>query len=225
MSKFWRTPGRPALTHTALLLTILPVSLAFAQSGNPAPLTPLKNPDPRVAPILEAMEKSRNPGALALSPDGTLLAWTIGSRRAGGQIHLTETAHPDAEDRTVALPGEARNCTMNDPAWSPDGSTLSFLSTCGSDTGQSRQPQIFLWSRKSGQARQLTHLTGELQEVTWAPDGRSLGFLFVENATRSAGALAAMKPWSGVVGEDGVEVQRVAVARATTGRGHAGHAS
>ncbi|MDE3186975.1 MAG: S9 family peptidase, partial [Acidobacteriota bacterium] len=31
-----------------------------------------------------------------------------------------------------------------------------------------------------------------------------------------AGALAAMKPWSGVIGEDGVEIQRVAVARMDT---------
>jgi dipeptidyl aminopeptidase/acylaminoacyl peptidase len=39
-----------------------------------------------------------------------------------------------------------------------------------------------------------------------------VAFLYVEGATRPAGALAAMKPWSGVIGEDGVEIQRVAVA-------------
>jgi dipeptidyl aminopeptidase/acylaminoacyl peptidase len=38
--------------------------------------------------------------------------------------------------------------------------------------------------------------------------------LYIEGATRPAGALAAMKPPSGVIGEDGVEVQRVAFARA-----------
>jgi dipeptidyl aminopeptidase/acylaminoacyl peptidase len=46
--------------------------------------------------------------------------------------------------------------------------------------------------------------------VQWSPDGKSIGFLYVENATRQAGALDAMKPWSGVIGEDGIEVQRVA---------------
>ncbi len=219
MPKLNGAPSRSGLAGIALTLALVSTSApdALSQSGNPAPMTPLKNPDPRVAPLLSAIEKSRNPGALALSPDGTLLAWTIGSRRAGGQIHLTETAHPEAQDRTVTLPGEATGCAMNDPAWSPDGSTLSFIATCGGQTDQKRQPQIFLWSRKSGLARQLTHLTGEVQDVAWSPDNRSLAFLFVENATRSAGALAAMKPWSGVVGEDGVEVQRVAVARATTG--------
>ena len=37
-----------------------------------------------------------------------------------------------------------------------------------------------------------------------------IAFLYVEGATRPAGALAAMKPPSGVIGEDGVEIQRVA---------------
>ncbi|HKO17739.1 MAG TPA: S9 family peptidase, partial [Acidobacteriaceae bacterium] len=36
-----------------------------------------------------------------------------------------------------------------------------------------------------------------------------IGFLFVENATRRAGALDAIKPWAGVIGEENVEVQRV----------------
>ena len=41
-----------------------------------------------------------------------------------------------------------------------------------------------------------------------------MAFLYVEGATRPAGALAAMKPPSGVIGEDGIEIQRVAVAAA-----------
>ena len=41
--------------------------------------------------------------------------------------------------------------------------------------------------------------------------GRRLGFCLWRMLRGPAGALAAMKPWSGVIGEDGVEVQRVAV--------------
>ena len=46
-----------------------------------------------------------------------------------------------------------------------------------------------------------------------------LSFLFVENASRSAGALDAMKPWDGVIGEDGLEIQGVYGIDATTGKG------
>jgi dipeptidyl aminopeptidase/acylaminoacyl peptidase len=63
----------------------------------------------------------------------------------------------------------------------------------------------------------LTHLVGGIDSLAWSPDGRSIGFLFVENATRSAGALAAMKPLAGVIGEDGVEVQRVGVVEVASG--------
>jgi Tol biopolymer transport system component len=38
-----------------------------------------------------------------------------------------------------------------------------------------------------------------------------VAFLYVEGATRPAGALAAMKPPSGVIGEESVEIERVAV--------------
>jgi dipeptidyl aminopeptidase/acylaminoacyl peptidase len=44
-------------------------------------------------------------------------------------------------------------------------------------------------------------------QPAWSPNGRYIAFLFVEHATRSAGATDAMKPWAGVIGEDGVEVQ------------------
>jgi dipeptidyl aminopeptidase/acylaminoacyl peptidase len=59
-----------------------------------------------------------------------------------------------------------------------------------------------------------------MQQPAWSPDGKAIAFLFVENATRTAGALDAMKPWAGVIGEDGVEVQRVAIVDAVSGFGH-----
>ena len=49
------------------LLSFAP-GAALAQSGTPAPMPPLKNPDPRVSPMLEAIGKGRSPGGLALSP-------------------------------------------------------------------------------------------------------------------------------------------------------------
>ncbi|MCL2659695.1 MAG: S9 family peptidase, partial [Acidobacteriaceae bacterium] len=90
---------------------------------------------------------------------------------------------------------------------SPDGESLAFLSTCTAE--DHTQEQIFLWSKNTGDSRQLTHLTGEITSPEWSPDGKTIAFLFVKDATRAAGALDAMKPWAGVIGEDSLEVQSV----------------
>jgi dipeptidyl aminopeptidase/acylaminoacyl peptidase len=91
------------------------------------------------------------------------------------------------------------------------------VSNCTANADKPGQDQVFVWSRKTGESKELTHLVGGIDSLAWSPDGRSIGFLFVENATRSAGALAAMKPWAGVIGEDGVEIQRVGVVDAASG--------
>lgn len=163
------------------------------------------------------------PAAVALSPDGATVAWTLitsPESREGGSLHLTSATHPDAAKEQLITVEGATDCTYGDPVWSPDSRTLAFLSNCGAPGAAEKdaQKQIFLWSKTTGQTRQLTHLTGILQQMAWSPDGKSIGFLFVENATRSAGALDAMKPFAGVIGEDGVEVQQVGVADAQTGQ-------
>ena len=161
----------------------------------------------------------RAPGSVALSPDGATVAWTLRSR-AGTSLHLLDVANPTA-DKTIAIP-DGNGCAIADPIWSPDGSTLAFLGACAAastDPTVPRQAQIYLWSKASGEVKQLTHVTGDINQPAWSPDGKSIAFLFVENATRTAGALDAMKPWAGVIGEDGVEVQRVYAVDSASGSG------
>ncbi len=185
-------PHRSALLLLAAGLLALPA--AFAQTSRPAPAAHVNYPF-----------------SAAISPDAHLLAWTSGTRNTS-QITLSQLPG-SGPGKLIAPPGKCSNST---PTWSPDGSEIAFLSTCGaSATGQE---QIFLYNVAKGQTRQLTHLAGNLQQLAWSPDAKQIGFLFVENATRSAGALDAMKPWAGVIGEDGVEVQRVAAVGTDSGR-------
>jgi dipeptidyl aminopeptidase/acylaminoacyl peptidase len=169
---------------------------------------------------LAAQDQARPqiPGGVALSPDGTTVAWTL-RQAEGSTLHLTNVADPDpAKERILAVNG-ATNCSNTSPIWSPDGATLAFVSTCTGKEEKPGQEQIFLWSKATGEVKQLTHVTGNIEQPAWSPDGTAIAFLFVENATRHAGALDAMPPWDGVIGEDGVEVQRVYAVEVAGGKG------
>jgi dipeptidyl aminopeptidase/acylaminoacyl peptidase len=187
--------------------TIVPLLLAATLSAQ-TPVATTAQP-PRTAAM---------PGGVALSPDGATVAWTL-RQREGTTLHLTSVADPDPAKEKLITPNGATNCSNASPIWSPDGATLAFLSTCTGTQDKPGQEQIFLWSKADGSVKQLTHVTGNIAQPAWSPDGTAIAFLFVENATRSAGALDAMKPWAGVIGEDGVEIQRVYGIELADGKG------
>jgi dipeptidyl aminopeptidase/acylaminoacyl peptidase len=171
----------------------------------------------RIASLLESLGKVRTPTSAAISPDGNYVAWAVRGEH-GSELHLTGIAEDGAWDRVIApdtiadvTSGKPGACTASHPAWSPDGKQLAFLSDCSGEPLQpAKQDNIFVWTPTTNAMKQVSHLHGPINSLEWSPDGKAIAFLFVENATRSAGALDAMKPWSGVIGEDGVEVQRVA---------------
>ncbi len=162
----------------------------------------------------------QTPGTVAISPDGTTLAWTLGGRE-GATLHVLAVANPDPAKDQIVAPNGATNCSNGSPVWSPDSQSLAFTSSCTSkEEKPGQQDQIFLWSKANGTVKQLTHVTGLFKQAAWSPDGKTIAFLFVENATRSAGALDAMKPWAGVIGEDNLEIQGVYGVDVASGSGN-----
>jgi dipeptidyl aminopeptidase/acylaminoacyl peptidase len=104
------------------------------------------------------------------------------------------------------------NYDEENPVWSPDNRNVAFLS----DARSRGQLQVFVAFADGRNARRLTNLRGNVQQLTWSPDGNKLAVLYIPSAHRNAGATAPGARDVGVIGSV-VDEQRLAIADAGTG--------
>jgi dipeptidyl aminopeptidase/acylaminoacyl peptidase len=164
--------------------------------------------------VLSSINRGHFLGQVAVSPDGKRLAWIQGAR-GGQEIRVAPLGDLDKSERITAAATADEHCSEGELTWSPDSTSLAFFSDCADPGGQTDLylARVEPAAPDGSPARRLTELKGYVEAPAFSPDGNAVAFLYVEGATRPAGALAAMKPPSGVIGEDGVEIQRVAIAR------------
>jgi dipeptidyl aminopeptidase/acylaminoacyl peptidase len=156
--------------------------------------------------ILSSQNHARTITQVAVSPDGKRIAWL-----EAGQIRLAPLDNlSQSQPVTAAAPGHS--CNASDLVWSPDSALIAFLSDCD----ERGQPDLFLSHLDGNPAHRISQLHGYVDAPAFSPDGQSIAFLYVEGATRPSGALAAETLPSGVIGEDHVEIQRVAMVSAGT---------
>ena len=149
----------------------------------------------------------------ALSPDGKLIEWDVAGH-GGSDIEVAPFDNPSAARQVTACASGSHGQESN-AVFSPNSQQLAFFSSCNAD----HKTAIYLADASGSSApHQLVQLNGYAKEMQWSPDGKHLTFLYVEGATRPSGALAAEKPPSGVIGVEGLEVQRVANVDVATGQ-------
>jgi dipeptidyl aminopeptidase/acylaminoacyl peptidase len=200
-----------SVVGSALVLgAVLNLSCAQAQDSHPAPAADRAHIDE----VLSGLRRGRFVSQVAVSPDGKRLAW-VQRTNEGAEIRVAPLGDLAGSERVTAAAKADRHCQEGQIAWEPDAMALAFFSDCAQP---GEQADLYI-SRLDGKApRRLTELKGYVDAPAFSPDGRRVAFLYVEGATRPAGALAAMKPPAGVIGEDGVEIQRVAVAAVNAGK-------
>jgi dipeptidyl aminopeptidase/acylaminoacyl peptidase len=188
-----------------VLVAALNLSGAWAQS---VPAVP--SPDrAHIDELLKELNRGRSVRQVAISPDGKQLAW-IERAKEGEQIRVALLNDLARSERVTAAAKPEEKCQESEIAWAPDSKDLAFFSDCAKP---GEQTDLYLARLDGKPARRLTELNGYVEAPAFSPDGTRVAFLYVEGATRPAGALAAMKPPAGVIGEDGIEVERVAVAQ------------
>jgi dipeptidyl aminopeptidase/acylaminoacyl peptidase len=158
-------------------------------------------PAPDLDQILSRQNRAHTVAQVAVSPDGERVAWL-----EGAQIHMAPLDQFD-QSRPIAAGSPGQTCSASGFVWSPDSASIAFLSDCA-DPGE--QLDLFLSHLDGTPAIRLSQLHGYVDAPAFSPDGRSIAFLYVDGATRPPGALSAETAPSGVIGEDHIEIQRVA---------------
>ncbi len=136
--------------------------------------------------ILFLSDREGKAAAFAMKADGTGVL-RLPDRRLYDQAAAAETVHPNGLWRLVVRNhqgnfeiwrlggGDDLQVTSNgaadyDPAWSPDGWQIVFVS------GRFGNDEIFVMEANGQNDRRLTYYDGYDKHPTWSPDGRRIAF-------------------------------------------------
>ncbi len=136
-------------------------------------------------------------GSPAVSPDGRHVLYTV---RQWEPPSDREPDRREARTRIWMVPaagGAARQVTFGsrgdqEPAWSPDGRYISFLSARGTGTGDEEpKAQLYLMRADGGEAQKVTDMPEAVAAYRWSPDSRRIAF--VSTDPRSSDEAADIK--------------------------------
>jgi dipeptidyl aminopeptidase/acylaminoacyl peptidase len=171
---------------------------------------------PSIEQVLDTVTAAETFRGVALSPDGARVAWVEAVRDKDGRPTQAGAVFMAGLAPAGGSAPRQVSAGAGDPAWSPDGKRLAFVSDAAGG-----EEQLFIagfsdLTQREPKPRQVTHLHGHLSTPRFSPDGRSVAFLYIEGRKGPAGPLQATARDAGVVGEH-PEEQRLAVADLASG--------
>jgi len=192
--------GPKSLTHFAALLCALAASLhcvpLLAQNQDPAPS--------RAAAALDSMPHAKKIDQVALSPDGTQVAYIV-----DGELTVAPVRGGSGSLQAISVEGKL---PLRDVTWSADSKQLAFLADLPGDIPIA---QVFTAAIDGRAPAKRAELKGYAQTPRFSPNGTNLAILFTEGLPRVAGPLQPMTPLAGVI-DDQIYEQRLTTINLST---------
>jgi dipeptidyl aminopeptidase/acylaminoacyl peptidase len=122
-------------------------------------------------PSIDDLLNLKRAGAPAISPDGRLVAYTVRETNWDENAYETEIWIGDGT-RTRQL-SQGRKSSQQ-PAWSPDGRWLAFVSD------RDGKRQIYRIAIEGGEAERLTSGEEDVSNFAWSPDGTRIAYTMTD---------------------------------------------
>jgi dipeptidyl aminopeptidase/acylaminoacyl peptidase len=177
-----------------LLLALSCVIAALFSFTSPARGQP--SAPSRAASVLDSMPHARRIDQVALSPDGTEVAYIENGE-------LAVLALSGGASHAISVEGKL---PLREVAWSADGKQLAFLADL---PGEGPSAQLWTAPVDGSDPVKRAELKGYAENPRFSPDGSKLAVLFIKDMPRVAGPLQPMTPLAGVIDEKIYE-QRIA---------------
>jgi dipeptidyl aminopeptidase/acylaminoacyl peptidase len=159
----------------------------------------------------QALARVRDFEQVAISPDGTQVAWVELLHAAESAPSRNTAIYCVARNESAAKPNRisvvnGRDAREHKISWAPDSHRLAFIS----DAKETGSPQLYISDCRGQSPRAVTSLSGYLDDPRWSPDGKRLAVLFTEGSSGGSDPLDASPSRVGEF-EEHIAEQRIAI--------------
>jgi serine/threonine protein kinase len=172
-------PQAPSPTALAALVMDEPTATT-------TPTEPEPNPTATLAAIIDTPETLPSP---TLQPSPSPTAEPVGTPQGGGQGQIAfvseRTGFPQifllnlADGTMEQITSEPEGACQ--PAWSPDGMRLAYISPCDGRKDRYDGASIFIYDFRTGRTDLISFLAAGDYDPAWSPDGNRLAFTSLQN--------------------------------------------